>query len=237
MSWASSAPWSCWLPTVTTESSSVYPCRRFWLLQDAGRDIPEVGRARYRAGRHGAGDSHVSPGRDLHSLSRQLARRPRPPPSFGNPDPRGVSRSRRSRALPRAGSRRPATLAGEEALHGQCPRERGLDSPVGDFAIDPLLGETYVQFAWKGLKHQLSQGAGSWTLPEGRRTSYYKLIDSALPKPPAADAHESDFFDGIDTSLPGLASRLGADEAKAPWLRPQLEAIAKTVDEATAAAR
>ena len=49
--------------------------------------------------------------------------------------------------------------------------------------FDPLLGETYVQFAWKGLKHQLSQGAGSWTLPEGRRTSYYKLIDSAMPKP------------------------------------------------------
>ncbi len=97
---------------------------------------------------------------------------------------------------------------------------------------DPLLGETYVQFAWKGLKHQLSQGAGSWTLPEGRRTSYYKLIDSAMPTPPAADAHESDFFDGIDTSLPALASRLGADEAKAPWLRPQLETIAKTVDEA-----
>ena len=102
--------------------------------------------------------------------------------------------------------------------------------------FDPLLGETYVQFAWKGLKHQLSQGAGSWTLSEGRRTSYYKLIDSAMPKQPAADAHESDFFDGIDTSLPGLASRLGADEKKAPWLRPQLEAIAKTVAEATAAA-
>ena len=33
--------------------------------------------------------------------------------------------------------------------------------------FDPLLGETYVQFAWKGLKHQLSQGAGAWTLPEG----------------------------------------------------------------------
>ncbi len=100
---------------------------------------------------------------------------------------------------------------------------------------DPLLGETYVQFAWKGLKHQLSQGAGSWTLPEGRRTSYYKLIDSAMPKPLAAEAHENDFFDGIDTSLPGLASRLGADEAKVPWLRPQLEAIAKTVEEATTA--
>jgi LmbE family N-acetylglucosaminyl deacetylase len=102
--------------------------------------------------------------------------------------------------------------------------------------FDPLLGETYVQFAWKGLKHQLSQGAGSWTLSEGRRTSYYKLIDSAMPKPPAADAHESDFFDGIDTSLSGLASRLGADEAKAPWLRPQLEAIAKNVADASRAA-
>ncbi len=100
---------------------------------------------------------------------------------------------------------------------------------------DSLLGETYVQFAWKGLKHQLSQGAGSWTLPEGRRTSYYKLIDSAMPKPPASEAHENDFFDGIDTSLPGLASRLGADEAKVPGLSAQLEAIAKTVEEATAA--
>ena len=103
--------------------------------------------------------------------------------------------------------------------------------------FDPLLGETYVQFAWKGLKHQLSQGAGGWTLPEGRRTSYYKLIDSVLPNPRASGAHEKDFFDGIDTSLPGLAARLGIDQAKAPWLAPQLEAIAKTVDEATIAAQ
>ena len=102
--------------------------------------------------------------------------------------------------------------------------------------LDPLLGESYVQFGWQGLKHQLSQGAGGWTLPEGPRYSYYKLIDSVLPNPPGAQAHETDFFDGIDTSLPGLASRLGNDESKAPWLRPELQAIAKTVDDATAAA-
>ena len=100
---------------------------------------------------------------------------------------------------------------------------------------DPLLGESYVKFAWKGLQHQLSQGAGGWTLSEGRRTSYYKLIDSALPGTPVSATHEKDFFDGIDTSLPALASRLGADAAKVPWLRPQLEEIAKLVDEATAA--
>src|ERR1700757_3349370 len=55
---------------------------------------------------------------------------------------------------------------------------------------DPLLGETYVQFAWKGLKHQLSQGAGGWTLPEGQRFSYYKLLDSAGVNAPGAGAHE-----------------------------------------------
>ena len=101
---------------------------------------------------------------------------------------------------------------------------------------DPLLAETYVQFAWKGLKHQLSQGAGGWNLPEGQRFSYYKLIDSAGITAPAAGAHENDFFDGIDTSLPALAARLGADQSAAPWLRPELQAIAKTVDDATIAA-
>jgi LmbE family N-acetylglucosaminyl deacetylase len=101
---------------------------------------------------------------------------------------------------------------------------------------DPLLGETYVQVAWKGLKHQLSQGAGGWSLTDGPRFSYYKLIDTASGKPIPANEHEGDFLDGIDTSLPGLAARLGADQSKTPWLHPQLQAIAKTVDEATAAA-
>ena len=100
---------------------------------------------------------------------------------------------------------------------------------------DPLLGESYVKFAFKGLQHQLSQGAGGWTLSEGRRTSYYKLIDSALPGTPVSNTHEKDFFDGIDTSLPVLAARLGPDAAKVPWLKPQLEEIARLVDEATAA--
>ncbi len=72
--------------------------------------------------------------------------------------------------------------------------------------------------------------------PEGPRFSYYTLIDSALPNKPAAGAHENDFFDGIDTSLPGLGARLGVDRSRVPWLRPQLQAIAKIVDEATAAA-
>ena len=101
---------------------------------------------------------------------------------------------------------------------------------------DPLLGESYTHFAFQGLKHQLSQGAGDWTFTEGPRYSYYKLIDSAGVAAPAAGAHENDFLDGIDTSWPALASRLGKDEARVPWLRTQLQAIAKTIDDATAAA-
>ncbi len=100
---------------------------------------------------------------------------------------------------------------------------------------DPLLGESYVKFAWKGLQHQLSQGAGGWKLSDGRRTSYYKLIDSTLPGTPVTAEHEKDFFDGIDTSLSSLASRLGSDAGKVPWLLLQLHELAKLVDEASAA--
>ncbi len=98
---------------------------------------------------------------------------------------------------------------------------------------DPLLGESYVKFAWQGLQHQLSQGAGGWKLTEGRRTSFYKLIDSVLPNKQVSVTHEQDFFDGIDTSLPALATRLAADSSKVPWLRPRIEEIAKLVDEAS----
>ena len=94
----------------------------------------------------------------------------------------------------------------------------------------PLLGMSYTQFALEGLAHQTSQGTGGIRVPPGPRYTYYKLTDSTLPKPAG---HEEDFFDGIDTSLIGLAARLGAEESKAPFLRPALESLQKHVDEAT----
>ena len=99
---------------------------------------------------------------------------------------------------------------------------------------DPALGMSYAQFAMQGLKHQLSQGAGQWNLQPGPHLTRYKLIDSVLPQPKAGE-HEKDFFDGIDTSLPGLADRLGEDEKRVPWLKPGLEEVAKLIDEATEA--
>jgi len=101
---------------------------------------------------------------------------------------------------------------------------------------DPLLGESYVQFAVEGLRHQRSQALGGVSIPKGDRFAYYKLVDSVVESPKDSDGHEQDFFDGIDTTLEGLASRLGKVEKKVPWLRPALVAIKAKIDEATAAA-
>jgi len=97
---------------------------------------------------------------------------------------------------------------------------------------NPRLGMSYIQFALEGLRHQLSQGAGGWSVDPGPRYTYYKLVDSVLPTTTDKDGHEQDFFDGIDTSLPGLASRLGAEESKVPWLRSELVDLANRVQEA-----
>ncbi len=116
-----------------------------------------------------------------------------------------------------------------------CPKENyTLRLNTGD--VDPLLGMSYIQFALLGLKHQLSQGAGGWTVEPGDRFTYYKLVDSVVSSPKDADGHEKDFFDGIDTSLPGLADRLGDEEKEAPWLKPALAEIQGQVQKASAAA-
>ncbi len=79
---------------------------------------------------------------------------------------------------------------------------------------NPLLGMSYIQFAMSGLRHQLSQGAGGWSVEPGDRYTYYKLVDSVLPPTTDKDGHEKDFFDGIDTSLQSLSSGFDAAGAK-----------------------
>jgi LmbE family N-acetylglucosaminyl deacetylase len=101
---------------------------------------------------------------------------------------------------------------------------------VGDYS--PLLGMSFAQFSVEGLGFQISQGVGGFYVAPGHAYRYYKLLDSSLP-PPAGQ--ENSFFDGIDTTLPGLAARLGGEESQAPFLRPALVAIDRTVQDATAA--
>ena len=101
---------------------------------------------------------------------------------------------------------------------------------------DPALGMTYIQFAMEGLRRQLSQGAGEWTVDAGPHYAFYKLVDSVLPSTTDSTGHEQGFFVGIDTSLSGLAGRLGTEEASAPYLRGELTKIAEKISGAMDAA-
>ena len=102
---------------------------------------------------------------------------------------------------------------------------------------DPLLGDSYVRFAIEGLRHQRSQALGGVSVAKGDRFAYYKLVDavpeSLMTAAKDKDGHEQDFFDGIDTTLPGLAARLGDEEKKVPWLRRELASIDSEIKHAT----
>jgi len=112
-----------------------------------------------------------------------------------------------------------------------CPDENWtLKLNTGERDAD--LGMGYVQFAMQGLRHQMSQGAANWTIDPGDRFTFYKLVDSVAPPKLDKDGHEKDFFDGIDTTLTGLAARLGTEEAKLPRLRSELSGIADFVAQA-----
>lgn len=105
---------------------------------------------------------------------------------------------------------------------------------------DPLLGKSYSQLAWEGLFHQKSQGVGLVHPEAGSRQVYYKRIDGTpLIKVLNAEGEianpygtqgtlprETSFFEGMDETLPGIASRLGPEESKAAWLRPGLVKLA-----------
>jgi LmbE family N-acetylglucosaminyl deacetylase len=90
---------------------------------------------------------------------------------------------------------------------------------------DPLLGTSYVQFAIQGLRHQKSQGLGDIHFPSGPRYAFYKLVDSVLPKTTDANGHEKDLFDGIDTSLPAIAAKVGDQDTQPQWLKSELSKI------------
>jgi len=103
-------------------------------------------------------------------------------------------------------------------------------------AVNPALGMSYVQFAIQGLRHELSQGVGYWHIEPGQHLDYYKMLDSVLPPLPAG-AHEKDFFDGIDTSVPALADRLGSEQSKVPQLKAELEGFQDRINKASDEAR
>jgi len=103
------------------------------------------------------------------------------------------------------------------------------------------LGMSYVQFAMAGLRHQMSQGAANWTVDAGDRFTFYKLaalpLSPSLADRPVSSEHETSFFDGIDTTLPGLVNVAGNESNQLEQLRSTLTEIAKLVATATDVAK
>ncbi len=65
---------------------------------------------------------------------------------------------------------------------------------------DPVLGDSYQSFARRGLSFQRSQTSGRFSPQPGPAVSYYQRLESVVDAP----AKETTFFDGIDTTLPGV---------------------------------
>jgi len=90
-------------------------------------------------------------------------------------------------------------------------------------AYDPLVGKSYREIARDGLSHQRSQGAGQVRAAPGSSLSAVMLADSAIPQV----ANEQSMFDGIDTTILGLAKLAGSTN-----FLPELTEISQRVEAA-----
>jgi LmbE family N-acetylglucosaminyl deacetylase len=95
---------------------------------------------------------------------------------------------------------------------------------VGQY--DPSLGLSYSQIASEGWGQQKSQNGGYGIPAPGPDSSPYRLYASRVP----AKEKENGFFDGIDTSLSGIADYAPADQAS--WIREKLTSINALVEQA-----
>ena len=100
-----------------------------------------------------------------------------------------------------------------------------LDIQEGDYS--PAAGLTYLQIGRDGLGFQKSQNDGGSIPPPAPQASAYHRYGSRVK---AAD-HEESFFDGIDASVPGIASLA---ENPPDWLKAGLADMARLADQANA---
>ena len=87
---------------------------------------------------------------------------------------------------------------------------------------DPLLGKSFRQIGSEGYGMHRSQAMGQPKIPAGDFFSTLQLVESAIPKV----ENEKSIFDGIDTTLTGLAKQYQNEID----LRPELNEAANAVE-------
>ena len=100
-----------------------------------------------------------------------------------------------------------------------------LELPEGGY--DPILGASYVQIAREGLGFQKSQNGGPNIPKAGQVIAGYHRFASAISVP----EKEKDFFEGIDTSLTGIATLVqgGGGEFLSDGLRKMNAAVEEAI--------
>ncbi|MBA3641964.1 MAG: PIG-L family deacetylase, partial [Acidobacteria bacterium] len=93
----------------------------------------------------------------------------------------------------------------------------------------PWLGDSYNNFARRGLSFQRSQTSGQFSRSAGPSYGYYTRAGSRVQAQPK----EAGFFEGIDTSIPALFRTLGRPAPAG--VDALLASIARSVTDATAA--
>ncbi len=99
---------------------------------------------------------------------------------------------------------------------------------VPEGSYDPLLGRTFVQISRQGWGFQKTQNGGGYVVLPGEVNSDYHRYGSRVK----SDENETSFFDGVDTSLSGIASLAHGDTA---FLKNGLRTINDDVEQAIAA--
>jgi LmbE family N-acetylglucosaminyl deacetylase len=83
------------------------------------------------------------------------------------------------------------------------------DVDIAEGRYDPILGRSYIQMSREGWSQQKSQnGGGNPPLPGPFSVEYHRYGSRVETTSP-----ENNFFDGIDTTLPGIASLAHGDTA------------------------
>jgi LmbE family N-acetylglucosaminyl deacetylase len=100
--------------------------------------------------------------------------------------------------------------------------------PVATSAFDPLVGMTWAELGSRARSNHKTQGMAQLLTTPGPSAAGYVLAESPMPGQKAKT--ETSLFDGIDTTLPGLAA-LAASEPPAA-LTAGLEALADQVSAA-----
>lgn len=90
---------------------------------------------------------------------------------------------------------------------------------LGMFA--PILGRSYHEMGVEGLRQQRSQGVAAIIPRRGSLDATFTILDAAIPVSPK----ETSLFDGIDTTITGIAGRLGSEAARLPELTTALTEI------------